>query len=271
MNSFKGIIFAGCSFTWGQGLHYYSDTESLKYPQKDDSFHIHQMTNFHLKYMESKRFARLVADNLKTVEFVNDRNGGNDKQTIQYWATTIGNHIHLPYSDFSHLVFQLTEPIRSHFDFELDGIEYSFIPSDLQIGGKNFDEFKKWLETNGFNFKNWYQLHIVQILELLKQKLIFFEEKGIETSIMTWPEEYLDYIKKDVFLSERLISFQYKFINFESLESLMTIPEMKISTDKKNLKQKVYDDHPSLSCHQIIAESIIKKLTKNDKTKLHSI
>ena len=28
----KGIIFAGCSFTWGQGLYYYSNMETLKEP-----------------------------------------------------------------------------------------------------------------------------------------------------------------------------------------------------------------------------------------------
>ena len=26
----KGIIFAGCSYTWGQGLYYYSGLETLK-------------------------------------------------------------------------------------------------------------------------------------------------------------------------------------------------------------------------------------------------
>ena len=29
----KGIIFGGCSFTWGQGLYFYSDLVDLKYPK----------------------------------------------------------------------------------------------------------------------------------------------------------------------------------------------------------------------------------------------
>ena len=120
MNSFKGIIFAGCSFTWGQGLHFYSESESLKYPVLGNSFQINHLTNYHLKFIESKRFPRLVSDSLKTVEFVNDRNGGQDNKTIDYWFNSIGTHIHSPFTDYSHLIFQFTEPIRSDFTFELE-------------------------------------------------------------------------------------------------------------------------------------------------------
>ena len=28
----KGLVFGGCSFTWGQGLYYYSDLPRLKEP-----------------------------------------------------------------------------------------------------------------------------------------------------------------------------------------------------------------------------------------------
>ena len=31
----KGIIFAGCSFTWGQGLYYYSNLDTLQEPPPD--------------------------------------------------------------------------------------------------------------------------------------------------------------------------------------------------------------------------------------------
>jgi hypothetical protein len=35
---------------------------------------------------------------------------------------------------------------------------------------------------------------------------------------------------------------------------------MKIKTDVENLSNTPIDDHPSLKCHKVIAESIIKKL-----------
>jgi hypothetical protein len=31
----KGIMFAGCSFTWGQGLEYYSDLNDKVFVQAD--------------------------------------------------------------------------------------------------------------------------------------------------------------------------------------------------------------------------------------------
>lgn len=30
----KGILFGGCSFTWGQGLYFYSDLPNLYNPSK---------------------------------------------------------------------------------------------------------------------------------------------------------------------------------------------------------------------------------------------
>ena len=32
---YKGMVFAGCSFTWGQGLYYYSNLPTLKEPPPD--------------------------------------------------------------------------------------------------------------------------------------------------------------------------------------------------------------------------------------------
>ena len=47
----KGIIFAGCSFTWGQGLYYYSNLPTLKEPGPflyDNNI----VEQSHIKFME---------------------------------------------------------------------------------------------------------------------------------------------------------------------------------------------------------------------------
>lgn len=262
MSLYKGIVFAGCSFTWGQGLYYYSNVESLKYPEKDSSFIIGNLTEYQIKYMESKRFARIVSNHFDAVEFVSETNGGTDKTTAEYWQKHIGNHKHYPFTDFSHVIFQLTQPQRSYTTFEINNKKYSLRP--FFDNETNYDLFIKWIEINNLTFDDWYFLHTKETLNFVKEKLIYFEENGIKTYVLSWPDEYIPFIYEDEFLFERFINFKYKNVIFDSLESLMLIPEMKISTDIKHLKREINDDHPSLSCHKLIAESIINKITSEN-------
>jgi len=270
MSLYKGMIFAGCSFTWGQGLYFYSEIESLVYPKPNNSsFSISNITEYQIKFMESKRFPRIVADYFKSAEFVNNINGGSDKSNIIYWSDMIGNSRHYPFSDFSHFIFQFTHPLRSFTTFIHEGKEYRVIPNHED--NENYNLFTKWLSDNNIEFNTWYQSHIKDILDLVKEKLLLFEEHGIKTLVMSWPKEYIPYIQNDNFFNERFVNFEYKNITFDSIESLLFIPELKIQTDIKNLKRKILDEHPSLLCHRLIANNIIKKITKNDKTELRSI
>ena len=65
----KGLIFAGCSFTWGQGLYYYSGLDTLVEPAPD-CYDAKLVTDAHKKYMETLRYPRLVANHFKTFEIV---------------------------------------------------------------------------------------------------------------------------------------------------------------------------------------------------------
>lgn len=260
MNSFKGLIFAGCSFTWGQGLYYYSDLESLIY--SDNVFIMYNLTEMQIKYMESKRFARIVANHFNSVEMVSKANGGSDKSNIMTWFDMIGKNSFHPMLDFSHIIFQLTDPNRSYATFSHKGqeIKFNFFNKTEQYYEKKYNLFLEYLEENSLTFDDWYENHVIETLNFVKEKLVYFEKNGLKSYIMTWPDVYVKHIFNDEFLNPRFINFNYENEDFNSLESLMKIPEMKIGTDFKNLNKKINDDHPSLGCHQIIAESIIKKL-----------
>ena len=41
---YKGMVFAGCSFTWGQGLYFYSDLPNLYMPKDPYTFHMNKVT-----------------------------------------------------------------------------------------------------------------------------------------------------------------------------------------------------------------------------------
>jgi len=68
----KGMVFAGCSFTWGQGLYYYSNLDTLAEPLPDH-YDRNLVRHAHIKFKESVRYPILVATNLyiqKTVVLI---------------------------------------------------------------------------------------------------------------------------------------------------------------------------------------------------------
>ena len=80
----KGIIFAGCSFTWGQGLYYYSNLPTLREPPP---YHYDQklLKDSHYEYLKSVRYPRLVANHFNTFEAFKTVNGGSEDETFDFF------------------------------------------------------------------------------------------------------------------------------------------------------------------------------------------
>jgi len=66
----KGIVFAGCSMTWGQGLYYYSNLPTVKLPNNHNRYDKDLITYAQYKFLESVRFPRIVANYFDTFELV---------------------------------------------------------------------------------------------------------------------------------------------------------------------------------------------------------
>ena len=65
----KGMVFAGCSFTWGQGLYFYSNMPNLDY-ENANFYPSCKITDAHIRYKDAIRFPRLVANHFETFEIV---------------------------------------------------------------------------------------------------------------------------------------------------------------------------------------------------------
>ena len=61
----KGIIFAGDSFTWGQGLYFYSELPRLFYPPFNQYIG-DNVTKSHRLFKNTKSFTRLVSNYFNT-------------------------------------------------------------------------------------------------------------------------------------------------------------------------------------------------------------
>ena len=79
----KGIIFAGDSFTWGQGLYFYSKLPRLFYPEFNEPGR-DNITKSHILFKNSKSFPRLVSNYFNTFEIKKEGNGGSYAESLEF-------------------------------------------------------------------------------------------------------------------------------------------------------------------------------------------
>ena len=151
-NITKGILFAGCSFTWGQGLNYYSGLSTIKEPGFG-RYNSRLITKSQLKFIKSIRFPRLVANHFNTFEFVHKQNGGSNQDRISFFKEYFGEipkdylfgnsdlDDKIYYDEVSVLIFQVTQWSRDEVEFILDGKPYK-----MSFGSLYHDEHQSILE-----------------------------------------------------------------------------------------------------------------------------
>ena len=105
---------------------------------------------------------------------------------------------------------------------------------------------------------------IQQNLNLIKELFIKYEAAGIKCRILTWQNEYVPFLIEDEFFNKIYIKMYNNAIEYNSLADLMkSDPQMMISTSDLRINgNKVPDDHASLECHKIIANSISDYILK---------
>lgn len=277
----KGLIFAGCSFTWGQGLYYYSGMNSVKTPE----LHRYDSTLVrlpHFNFLEKFRFPRLVSNHFKTFELCQPFNGGSHDSIINFWnylfrevpedrlSIRNGNILktqhteygtYLDYEDVSHVIFQFTQWERSRSPVNYPDRE-PMSHHDYYFHYK--DDFIKWLQVNNLDFEQYDDIAISRDITLVKEFLQQFENKGIKTYVLVWPYNISKRVLNDEWLASRFIKIKY---NSREVNDIWTIqqlfPELLITNDYENFLIPPIDNHPSMKCHRVIADNIIKMIEKD--------
>ena len=274
----KGLLFGGCSFTWGQGLYFYSDLPGLVYPLNETTYERHHLTDAHLKFKDTLRYPRLVANHFNTFEILKNVNGGSEDETFDFFDTIFNSEIngndHLShdkykYEDIDYIIIQLSQVSRNKFWFTLDGKEQfcgAWVGGDGKINfGYNTENLFIWMDQNNMSVDEWYDLHKNRQVERLKEKLLFYEKKGIKPIIFAWTDELLGRIKNDEYLYSKFINLEYEGETYETIENLQRRNgHMEIKGDISNFKGvPPMDHHPSKECHEIFAQNIIKRIEKD--------
>ena len=261
----NGIVFLGCSFTWGQGLYFYSGLDTLKLPDNEYMFNQNEVTHAHIMYKNKFRFARLVADEFKTFELCKKINGGCEDHSFKFLDKLfITDYC---YDDFDYIVLQISHIFRNNFEFEYNGKIYKTNLDPRHERNEPDNSFYKWYDSNNITEDIWKDMFIKQQVEKIHKKIEFYERRGIKSKIITWQEDVIPYIKNDLFLNEKFVTLEYNNKFYESISLLQKeYQNMTIKYDYDFFGDNPpLDHHPSKLCHEVIANSLIKSIKETEK------
>ena len=282
----KGIIFAGCSFTWGEALELYSDYPTIRYDyykQEHKGYYFPEAVMYqkpgHVKFIESNRFARKVAQHFNTFDLVYPKNGGSLTTMRKFISSSL-----LEYEgDIEYIVLQFTEILRDvyiHTNCTNDccSISVREILNDrisYECNELSLDEYKKYKSYELYNryFDGKTPLDIdneYSTSELIKtlKFLSDIQKTGIKIKLLgTWTNDIQKYENlKNIdlelynFYKENLVSIKSDDKEYETIFSAYNSKsEYRIATDLPWSN----NDHPSLKFHNLISNSIIKNI-END-------
>jgi hypothetical protein len=286
----KGILFLGDSFTWGEGLHMYSDLPDIKFNEQG-----HDGINYtpaHVKFIEANRFARKVANHFNTFELTRSSNGGSnnmmfefiDKLPEQYKKhnmTAVGSNrvarsVEYRLEDFDYIVLQLTDMFRDDVEFEYKGTTgYCNIKLPESAEYFKFIHYLKDKFNNDIN--KFIEYYSEKLINNIIEKFKLYESNGIKRCfIHTWQNEPIPFFQNNPYLNERWITYQVEDKIYNSIWDLQRNKELKnmsIKFDDFFLKKQilVYNDHTSLEAHNIQASAIIKKIEEYEQSTIHTI
>jgi hypothetical protein len=255
----KGLLFGGCSFTWGHGLWHYSDLDYTGYPK----ITIDKITDAHKRYKDTLAYPTLVANHFNTFAIQKQVTGGSEDITFDFFDVIfhrlVSERFHTTerysYDEISVIVIQLSQLHRNKFYFTLDGnVENCIMWCDG--ADHNTKKLQKWLSNNNLDFEECVEIHINNQLFRLENRLKFYESTGIKTKIIVWDNLYITKLKQNDYLKDRLVLLMDKYDNINHL--MGQEKNMIISNDYEHFINPPTDEHPSKLCHRIIADSIIK-------------
>lgn len=257
----KGIIFLGDSYTWGQGLNFYGGFEETHFPTKGDgTFYLNKLSEEEILFIKEHRFSNIVSKKFNKESIQSEINGGGHDDMFEF-LNSINIH------GYDTLIVQFTDIFRDLIYYDYKGktnycalsIHQDYVPAEYETFINYLsDSFDSSLEK----FKEY---HIKKVLNKFKELFLYFEGKhSFKCFMLTWQHDVVEYIKKDEFLNKRFITLEYNGIEYDSIFEMATIknPELTITHDPvlKEMGIDAFDGHITLKAHQIIAESIIKKI-----------
>lgn len=257
----------GCSFTFGEGLQFFSNLKSVTIP-KQHMFDYEELTHVQYRFIQNNRYSKLLADLLGSVDVNSSKNGGSNDGIYKELRLLSINDNEIKIKD------------RVGYNREtytrLDEIDYIVIQftniyrDELLINSKvypqlnmvtNVDEYIKTYLKDDLTFDDYTKILCEQTINKFKNVFKKIEQKkpNIKIRVFSWENELDEYLRLDEYFKDKIITFNYKDKEYKTLRDIV------YSKSKLTIQETFHpncrnDQHMNLEGHKLIAESIFKTL-----------
>jgi len=222
----KGVLGFGCSYTWGEGLYFYSDLDGLPFKEFHE-FDSQELRYSHHCFRRKHTYTNKVAEHYNTWGVTNGGNGGDNIFSFQQRYTSIfnDNENSAKIDDFKLIIFQFTMINRN--------TNYS-MSEQLELINHHLEK----LEQNG-----------------IKCVTIVWPYDITESDSLYWK-----------LFKDRHVPIRYNETIYDNFEDIIKIPnnDITVCNDFKDKGFQKNDEHLNIKGHTMLANSIIEKLEKDN-------
>jgi hypothetical protein len=263
----NGVVWCrGCSFSFGEGLQYFSNLPSVVIP-KIHEFDYFELRHSQYRFIQNNRYSKLLADMLGTIDVNASGNGGTNNEIynalLELYNTknepkedrrAYLTETFVPLCDVDIIVIQFTNIFRDVI--VLDGVTYP-----LQNMSPNFDSYVDTFIKNNMTLEDFYNKASKQVVEKFKILFEKIEEKNpnVKIRVFSWEDEIDAIIRNDEYFKDKVIEFNYNGKTFKTLRDIIYSYE-KLTIAEVFTRRCIGDQHMNLEGHKLIAESIYKTI-----------
>jgi hypothetical protein len=263
----NGVVWCrGCSFSFGEGLQYFSNLPSVVIP-KVHQFDYFELRHSQYRFIQNNRYSKLLADMLGTIDVNASGNGGTNNEIynalLELYNTknepkedrrAYLTETFVPLCDVELIVIQFTNIFRDVII--LDGVKYP-----LQNMAPTFDDYVEMFIKKNMTLEQFCERVAQQVLDRFKVLLqkIEKENPNLKIRVISWENDIDSVMRNDEYYKNKVVTFQYKDKEFKTLRDIiysyskLTIAEM--------FERKCIDDqHMNIEGHKLIAKSIYKTI-----------
>ena len=263
-----GVIWCrGCSFTFGEGLQFFSNLKSVTIP-KQHMFDYEQLTHAQYRFIQNNRYSKLLADLLGGVDVNSSKNGGsndgiykelrllsiNDKEIKIKDRVGHNRETYTRLDEIDYIVIQFTNIYRD--ELLINGKVYPQL--NMETGVNEY--IKKYLKDD-LTFDDYTKILCEQTINKFKNifKTIEQQKPDIKIRVFSWESELDEYLRLDEYFKDKTITFSYKDKEYKTLRD-MVYSKLKLTIQETFHPMCRNDQHMNLEGHRLIAESIYKTL-----------
>ena len=235
----KGVLGIGCSFMWGEGLYFYSNLANTPPLKETHQFDGRYLQESHIRFKDKNRFLRIVADEYGMWDIANSGNGGSNVRNIKdYINAFLQKNNKLKISDFGLIIYQFTSHERDYIN--------QYYTNEGRLTGD--------------------VMPIEEQIEFVNNEITKWENEEVKVVTLSWYDEFPNHPLYQKYFKHRHVDIEIDGDTKNSFEYFLHRDEynVTIASDFASQGLQKNDIHFNLKGHKCVAESIIKKLKKDN-------